>query len=809
MDWIALVIVAGFVLIGILAFAVIIRLSLPAIFRKHVAPRFEGSYAPRDDPVELLSGTPGVGPQEHVPTLVVDPATGIYTISFGNGRAFSEGRVTARHGGTWYSNGLLHGESVTSLTLTGHEVGARDTRLGKAKVESFAWSVGSGGVSFETTFITYAGANYMMFEIRFNGLVQDLQTGRFENPPVRFPSFTNESPNRRVLTFKTQVFSPATRDFTFVTAPVMLFDDDRNACVLSALDHFVTHGVHKDTGGPGSPRISCGPNGLLEALPAGFTQSYLLVFGQGINATFKQWGDILRVYHGSASKDRYMDVITSKIGYFTDNGSYYYYYPVKGKFDATFLAIKEHADKEIIPFRYYQLDSWWYPKSLKSSAKRALVNKLRLRLGGSIYGGAMTWEPDPYYFDMSIGELSRRLDGLPFVAHHRWHDQASPYKDTYKFVVEGGWSYPVDPAYWDNIMDFAKANNIAVYEQDWMISHFNHFKAFKADINAASDWLSQMASAASKRGITIQYCMGIPAMWMEAVKHPNVSNVRGSNDYHSWMPHVFDVPYFTQSSILARALNLWPFKDVFFTTRRGWFLGERCPELEMLLSVLSAGPVAPGDPIGFIDKRLIRAACAVDGTLLKPDRPLTAADIMFTKHDKYYICTTESIHDGLAWHYVLVVNLWPNRVKDEGYTLRELGITGKHVEYDFASKQALVVNDGARIELHLKHEQHAFRVYAPVSSDGWALIGDTDRFATMNDKTFSRVQATADGLEVDLHGVGGEQVNLAVFCPRTPKAITANEIALSIEEFARNQDGCLMVLPVIIGETGHVHFSIQ
>jgi len=432
-----------------------------------------------------------------------------------------------------------------------------------------------------------------------------------------------------------------------------------------------------------------------------------------------------------------------------------------------------------------------------------------LRLGGSIYGGAMTWEPDPYYFDMPLGELSRRLGNLPFVAHHRWHDQASPYKDAFEFVVKGGWSYPVDPAYWEHIMDFAKANNIAVYEQDWMISHFNHFKAFKATIDAASDWLGQMASAAGKRGITIQYCMGIPAMWMEAIKHPNVSNVRGSNDYHSWMPHVFDVPYFTQSSILARALNLWPFKDVFFTTCRGWFAGERCPGLEMLVSALSAGPVAPGDPIGFMDARLMRAACAADGTLLKPDRPLTAVDLMFTRHEKYYICTTESTHDGLTWHYVLAVSLWPGRVKDKGFTLCELGIAGKHVEYDFESKHARVVDDGTRIELQLKHEQHAYRVYAPVFNDDMAIIGDIDRFATMNDKTFSSVRVTAGLLEVDIHGTSGEQLTVGVYYPSPPERIMLDGVPVSLGESSPGHEPRLELVPIKIGEARHVCLSLR
>jgi hypothetical protein len=314
-------------------------------------------------------------------------------------------------------------------------------------------------------------------------------------------------------------------------------------------------------------------------------------------------------------------------------------------------------------------------------------------------------------------------------------------------------------------MNYAKESNIAVYEQDWMISHSNHFHAFKTELGFGETWLREMATAAAKHGLTIQYCMAPPAMWMAGIKYGNVTNVRGSNDYHPDWPHVYDMTFFTQSSILARALGLNPFKDVFFTTKRGIMWGERCPELETILSALSAGPVAPGDPIGHVNKTLVHACCRPDGVLLKPDRPLTAADIMFTRHEKYYICTTESRHGTRTWHYVLVANLWPKRVVDRCLTLLDLGITGKFVEYDFHKQSARVVSDSDKIELALRHEQHALRIYAPLLENGWALIGDAARYAMANDLTFKEIAEHGNGIKVVIEGIAGDTIEARAFAP--------------------------------------------
>jgi hypothetical protein len=406
------------------------------------------------------------------------------------------------------------------------------------------------------------------------------------------------------------------------------------------------------------------------------------------------------------------------------------------------------------------------------------VDITHIRLGGGIYGGAIEWIPDPFYFPegTTIAGLSATMGGVPFTAHHRWYAEATPLKDRFEFIVENGWAMSIDPAYWEFIMAFARDNNIAIYEQDWMISHSNHFSRFKTEIGFGETWLREMATAAEAHGVDIQYCMATPAMWMTGIKFKAVSNVRNSNDYHPDWPHTYDVSFFTQSAMLARALGLWPFKDVFFTTKRGLLWGERCPELETVLSALSAGPVAPGDPIGKVNKALIQKCYRADGMLVKTDRPVSAVDVMFTPHAKYYLCETGNRQGELEWHYVLAVNLWPERVKDRAFTLSELGIEGRHVEYDIDTCAARIVEDSARIELKLKYECHALRLYAPLFTNGWAILGDATKFAMMNDLEIKAPAEEEQGVSVTVSGVQGDRIDLKVYAPSDPTHVLVDGV---------------------------------
>ena len=63
---------------------------------------------------------------------------------------------------------------------------------------------------------------------------------------------------------------------------------------------------------------------------------------------------------------------------------------------------------------------------------------------------------------------------------------------------------------------------------------------------------------------------------------------------------------------------------------------EPLPEREIVLAVLSTGPVGPGDAINYTNGERIMKCCRQDGLILKPDRPISMIDVLiadWAQHD--------------------------------------------------------------------------------------------------------------------------------------------------------------------------------
>jgi hypothetical protein len=754
----------------------LIWLLVPTIFRFIVAPNFDGSYEPKKDTIQIPMQLP---PQNLVPELKIVKNQGTYSIHFGDGRALTNGKVKIHWKNQWYSSS----PSVKELKLEFIEEQQAPSQgpLGRSKNIAWTWQISGTSHRFQTVFHLFEAQPFLLFETNVIGGLDNLTIGIFDQANVVFPCFDNESYNQRIFTYRNGIFCPPMRDFTFATAPVCLFDDDANTIMISALNQFFTNGIHKlpsESNTAASFTLACGIDGEVDILPVGYSGSFMILFGKGINHTFKQWGDLLHQYYGQSRKDRYMDAMTSYLGYFTDNGAHYYYNPLKGKkYDETLIAVEQHAQELGLPFQYYHLDSWWYLKDVQKW-KRTVLGDFGRILGGGLYGGTILWEIDPEALDMTLPELSAKLNHKPLTAHNRWYGLKTPYRERFNFIVEGVRSMPDDPKFWEHIMSFCKDNKIAVYEQDWMRNQMDAFKFLRAEIGAADRWLSDMANAAAKNSVSIQYCMATPAMWMSAVKFPAVSNVRACGDYGPRWPHTYDIPYFMQASMLAWAVGVWPFKDTFQSVRRGRINGERQPELMGLVSALSAGPVAPGDEIGWISKEICMAAARKDGLLYKPDRPMTAADITYVKNSTYYICSTESKHQNFLWYYILTSNLWTHRVKSSDYTLKALGIEGSFVEYDWFSTQTRVLDSNSPIQLNLKYEQYQYLIYAPILPNGMAILGDPTKYVMMSDREFTLQTCSSNKVELKIMNVQDGKSEILIYTPEKINNILLDAVAI-------------------------------
>ncbi len=625
------------------------------------------------------------------------------------------------------------------------------------------WAINEHNLVFHTHIWILEEYSSIIFKVSTESKVSNLKSSDTSALNFTFPSFKNISSLRRTLSFKDTVFCPPQRDFNLTHGPVWFFNDNKDSILISGLNTFlVSPWIKKDF--ENFQKVMFGIHSQIGEIPADFSHDSIMVIDNGIRSNFQKWADLLRSYHNLPKKTLNPDLPTTYLGYYTDNGAAYYYHTQKGmKADQTLIAVKKKADELEIPYKYYHLDSWWYQKST-SEKKQKWLGWLASILGGALYGGALLWEPDPNFWDMSPKELSEKLDA-PFTAHNRWFEPQSPYNDKFNCVMEGSWILPDDEKFWDHIMKYCKDNNIIVYEQDWMSNQIKRFRYLRNTLDGAERWLSQMATNAEKQGVTIQYCMETPAMVMQSIFYPVVTHCRTCDDYHGYTFKTYDIPGFTQASLLAHVLGLRPFKDVFKTIKYPLFKyrGERLPELECLLASLSTGPVAPGDQIDHIDKDIIMRSCRVDGKLLQPTFPLTAVDLVYIENACYYLASAESEflvdQDLWKWFYVLTINLFPKRVQQYEYSLDEFDLPEReYIEYDWHSNNIRKVTDTSLFKEFLKFEQYKYRIYAPLFPNGIALLGNTDKYTTFNYIQFKLSNLSEMDTEFMLSGIKSEKI---------------------------------------------------
>eukprot|EP00041_Stephanoeca_diplocostata_P018428 m.385739 g.385739 ORF g.385739 m.385739 type:complete len:375 (+) comp21011_c1_seq3:1688-2812(+) len=139
-----------------------------------------------------------------------------------------------------------------------------------------------------------------------------------------------------------------------------------------------------------------------------------------------------------------------------------------------------------------------------------------------------------------------------------------------------------------------------------------------------------MSAAAASQDILIQFCMPLPSDFMASTQLSAVTQIRVSDDY---AVALYDQWRIGGSSMLAWAVGLQPFKDVFRSTQlqKGNPLLHQEPnsELHALVATLSTGPVAIGDKIGDTNTTLVAWCCSKNGTILKPSRPATAVELTY------------------------------------------------------------------------------------------------------------------------------------------------------------------------------------
>jgi hypothetical protein len=552
-------------------------------------------------------------------------------------------------------------------------------------------------------------------------------------------------------------------------SPWVFFDDQYRASILSSVSRPISERQIWVNDGSTYGLIALQIDPSNATLPAGDVYSYLITFGRGIGNTFRAWGTTLRNIDGRQATGNEADLSLTMPMLSTDAGATYYYWfnPALG-YEDTLRAAIASANAAGIPIGVVHFDSWWYLKggncqNPENSADAAWNN---------LSGGVWQFETDPSLF--ALADAADPQAGFvqnlgPGMAHGRWIDLCSPYRQSETPSVSG--NVIIDPAIWQRIANALKKSGMVIYEQDFLGTQATAANTFDDE-----KFLNAMAAAMASNGIDLQFCMPLARHLLKAIQMEQVHTVRASGDRFGWT-HWDEEMY---SSIVLNAGGVWPTVDNFHTTETR----------NLLLALLSAGPLALSDPIGaFVP---IPQAIRKDGLILKPDVPMTPSDATFVSEavavEQYFgvngatasnpgnraplnlpplVGHTESDFGSSKVEYVFAYSRNQDGMQTVSFSPRAFGLAGDVYVYDYFGKSGWEQPAGQAIERTVDSQGEYF-VIAPVGPSGIAFLGDLSRFVTASKQ---RVTSFSDDGQITaaLQFMPGESVTFAMWAETAPR----------------------------------------
>lgn len=547
-----------------------------------------------------------------------------------------------------------------------------------------------------------------------------------------FPAFTTFPQNLHTLSYSEVAMSPPAFQLRNNGTPWFLFDDQAHTAVLSAGSDYLVAQMHGD----GKTLIASGLNPSLANLPAGFTHTSWLAVGSGVEATVHQWGRALTQLAGKPRPTDDADFSVKYLGYWTDNGAYYYYNYDKSKgYAGTILALAQRYREEKIPIHYMQLDSWWYQKTRTApDGSPGGPKRADLPAGTwNAYGGTLDYSASPDLFPQGLAAFQQQL-GLPLIVHGRWIDRTSPYHADYKISGVA----PIGSRWWNNRTDYLKSSGVVTYEQDWLSEIYKNSPQMASTLTTGPAFTDNMARAAQAHGQTLQYCMAFPRFFLQGTHYNNLTTIRTSNDRFdrgNWNNFLY-------TSILADALHVRPWTDVFLSTEMG----------NLTIAALSSGPVGTGDAMGSESRPNLLRAVRADGVIVKPDAPLLPTDATI-------------VADAAGLHHPLLAFTRTDNGQRTAYAFAytrqgdtpgvsfvpaSLGLSGPVYVYKSSDGTGRRLNAAETYSDTLSGPNWELYVAAPVGRSGIAFLGDRGKIVGTGRQRISSVRDSPGRLAVNL-----------------------------------------------------------
>eukprot|EP00118_Oscarella_pearsei_P005534 m.25502 g.25502 ORF g.25502 m.25502 type:complete len:805 (+) comp28821_c0_seq1:115-2529(+) len=517
----------------------------------------------------------------------------------------------------------------------------------------------------------------------------------------------------------------------------------------------------------------------------------------GVTDAVEKWGSTLRTAHGTHRISRDFDPTNSKLGYWTDNGAYYYMGYWKKHPDEipqdVLVQVKEALDEAQVPVAYMQLDPWWYP----------------------FENGCVEWTEQKNYFPKGLPWFREQL-GIPLLLYAGYFSTANVYaaNKSFEFLTSFpfnvGWArgpiadvVPAQSAdFYDAIMS-QHAESMGGFELDFTDFQFLLFTELQQSVSGSAEmWMKGIADAALKHNVSMQLCMELPNDLLQSVMFPAITNARASEDDFPTSSNRWNI---AQTSLLMRALDIGPFFDDIWTTAdqpgNPYGISSDNINLRTVISIFSAGPVGISDGRNMTNASLIRRTCRDDGVLLKPSKPAIPIDATYIPgaiKAGYIWSTYSEISSVVSYHVLAIDASFPYQLSTQDlYPLKRLPEPGKFVIGYWGypgctngSKALLCVAlfDSSKqftIQTHpMQGKEHNFTVYSinPIFSNGWVLLGEVQKVVAVSPHRFTEIQESETGLKVVVQGKPREKLTVWFVKPSAGSLGTIFAVDVEIED---------------------------
>jgi hypothetical protein len=707
-------------------------------------------------------------------SVSVEPKTGDYSVLLNGQQWFGPGRVSVLSGKRWYRSTPIHAfyDSVErpegQLALRGVKTGSDGDVLGTYDFIDLEWDLPQPGKTLVTGFRLYRDNPYLVFVQKFpNGFAQ-YASGDWRAPSVVFPQFLPDIfASRNDLfawtsqgMFNHKLGNGNAAAIAGTVDLLVLADQERNTAVLSPFANYL---VATQQSGPlalpgeiSRSVVSCGIEGLVTELPAGFEHQHILVAGSGVHNTFENWGRALLKRAGKPVPSKYADDVLKYFVYMDDYGSYYrehgFKEPGYNAYEDIVLGLEKDARAHNVRIgAYFVLDA----------------DQIRYQEG--------LFEPQPALFPHGIERLHEQL-GKPLQCYTLWLAPGGPYRKQFPFVETekrtGPWKsnpptlgdvfYSLD--YWRYTAKKIASWGAISLQHDFL-SNYEGDPVMMASVDKMNTYFKNMGQALQEQGMTMHYCMQLPRNIMQSTENPVMVSVQASLDHHvgdGLDPRVWKHLIFT--SAFYGALGIWPSRD---NMQSG---ADPNAFEDVLLANLMGGSMELGHRIGEADWDLLKKVYREgDGLVLKPDRPIVPLDRCY--FDGSAVGYTESNISGKRWYYVLSL---PASGSLAQFSASDTGAAGAWAVFDWDRKSVSVGEASSPIPL-LREAKHQYFVLAPILENGMALFGDTGKFISMADQRIAAVESAGKSLRVGVIASREESPILVGYSPRRPSGMEMGE----------------------------------